>query len=240
MTIHALYHTPAETLGLIETSLNEAGLGFREHHLYQGDMVPSAQDVSGLIVMGGPMNVDETERFPFLKKETDLIRDTLCVGKPVLGICLGAQLIAKALGEKVVPNTKKEVGWHPIELTAEAAADPLFCALPSSLNVLHWHGDTFRVPAHASHLARTSVCESQALRWIQNSYVLQFHLEATPEMLNAWCDAPAGQSFIAAAGETPAQIKSATPRAFAELQPIAQRFFSEYLKQAYLGVPAGR
>ncbi len=239
MMIHALYHSSGETLGLIESALQEAGLAFREHHLHQGDMLPSAQDVSGLIVMGGPMNVDEVDRYPFLKKETDLIRDTLCVGKPVLGICLGAQLMAKALGEKIFPNGRKEVGWHPIQLTSDAAEDPLFSAFAASPNVLHWHGDTFRIPAGAVHLAQTAVCASQAFRWKQNSYGLQFHFEVTPEMLTSWCDAPSEQQFIAAAGEKPALIKERTPRAFAALEPLAKKFFSDYLKHAYAGVTAG-
>jgi GMP synthase (glutamine-hydrolysing) len=231
--IHALFHNRSETLGLIETALNELDLAFCEHHLYSGDMVPSAQDVSGLIVMGGPMNVDETDRYPFLKKEVDLIRDALCLGKPVLGICLGAQLMAKALGEQVFASSKKEVGWRPIQLTEQAAQDPVFASIPQNSRVLHWHGDTFRLPPGAVHLAKTAVCANQAFRWKQNTYALQFHLEATPEMATAWSEAESERTFIAAAGEDPAALKQATPAAFAALRPIASSFFINYLKTAY-------
>jgi GMP synthase (glutamine-hydrolysing) len=146
---------------------------------------------------------------------------------------LGAQLMAKALGENVFPNAVKEVGWRPIEYTRHAASDPLFKSLPSDLSVLHWHGDTFRVPASATPLALTTACPNQAFRWKQNSYALQFHLEVTPPMLESWCDAPSEQSFIAAAGENPSIIKERTPRAFARLEPFAKKFFSDYLKAAY-------
>lgn len=125
--IHALYHAPAETLGLIKTCLDKRGLNVAEHHLYAGGQVPSfSRAIKALIVMGGPMNVDETRLYSFLDTEVELIKQATLAGRPVLGICLGAQLIAKALGARVYPNSVREVGWRPIELLPPARKDILF------------------------------------------------------------------------------------------------------------------
>jgi GMP synthase (glutamine-hydrolysing) len=176
--IYALYHSRTETVGSLGEVLKRLGLPLRELHLYQGDGLPrDTHQLTGLIVMGGPMNVDDVNRYPFLFEEVRLLEKVLCEEKPVLGICLGAQLIAKALGSKVFPNKEKEVGWHPITPTEAAATDSVFQEVPDSLDVLHWHGDTFHLPEGAVHLARSARCENQAFRWKENTYGLQFHLE---------------------------------------------------------------
>lgn len=232
--IYALYHSPGETVGIIGDVLKEFKLPFKEVHLHDGEGLPrETGDLDGLIVMGGPMNVDETLQFPFLLPEVQLIERTISDGKPVLGICLGAQLMAKALGEKIFKNDKKEVGWHPIHMAPAAKNDPLFKNFPPTLEVLHWHGDTFNIPKGAAHLARSPHCNSQAFRWGKHAYALQFHFEVTPPMLKGWCNAKSEQEFIQAAGEEPKQIVNATPQAYAALEPAAKQFFSSYLKLAY-------
>ena len=232
--IFALYHSPGETVGLIGTVLKELRLPFKTVHLHDGEGLPrDTGDLDGLIVMGGPMNVDEIEKYPFLLPEVQLIEKVMFEGKPVLGICLGAQLMAKALGQKIVPNHKKEVGWHPVLMAPAAKNDPLFKNFPPSLVVLHWHGDTFDIPKGAVHLARTPDCSSQAFRWGEKSYALQFHFEVTPAMLKGWCEAESEQAFICAAGEDPKKIIAATPLANAALEQHARGFFSSYLKMAY-------
>lgn len=232
--IFGLYHSPGETVGLMGDILRELHLPFKDVHLHDNEGLPrDTSDLEGLIVMGGPMNVDEVTQFPFLMQETQLIEKVLLEKKPVLGICLGAQLMAKALGKKVYKNPVKEVGWHPIQMTPDAAADPLFKDLPSNLNVLHWHGDTFDLPEGAVHLAKTNKCASQAFRWGEKAYGLQFHLEVTPPMLNGWCKAQCEQSFIELAGEKPQDIIAATPMAFQTLEPLARKFFTSYLKMSY-------
>ncbi len=237
--IFSLYHSPGETVGLIGDVIKELRLPFRTVHLHDGEGLPrDTGDLDGLIVMGGPMNVDEVDRYPFLLREVQLIEKVLSEKKPVLGICLGAQLIAKALGQKVYPNKVKEVGWHPIQLTSEAAADPLFKNFPKEMNVLHWHGDTFDLPTNAVHLAKTKSCANQAFRWGENTYALQFHFEVTPAMLNNWCRASCEQSFIQSAGENSNRIMDSTPAAFASLEPISNGFFRSYLKAAYGHLPA--
>src|SRR5262249_26269785 len=150
-----------------------------------GEGLPrDVSDLQGLVVMGGPMSVNDGNKYPFLLPEIQLIEKVLNEKKPVLGVCLGAQLIAKALGCRVYPNKHRELGWHPIELTKHAAVDPLFGVLPKKLNVFHWHGETFDLPSGATLLARSKLCENQAFRWGDNAYGLQFHVEVTPTMVS--------------------------------------------------------
>lgn len=239
--IFGLYHSAAETVGLIGEVLKDLKLPFTDVHLYEGDGLPrDTSDLEGLIVMGGPMNVDDVHAYPFLMPELQLIEKVLSEKKPVLGICLGAQLIAKALGQQVFPNSIQEVGWHPIQMTSEAAKDPHFKNFPNKIAVFHWHGDTFNLPQGAVHLAKTPRCAAQAFRWGTNTYALQFHFEVTPMMVKNWCGAKSEQAFIAAAGENSEKIIKATPKAFEKLTPVAHAFFQSYFKTAYkhLLVPA--
>ena len=228
--IHALYHAPTETLGLIKSCLDKRGLNLTEHNVYEGCQVPSfSPAIQALIVMGGPMNVDETHRYPFLDTEVKLIKQATLAGRPVLGICLGAQLIAKALGSRVYPNSVREVGWHPIEILPEARKDRLFAEAPQTFDVLHWHGDTFDLPAGAVHLAKSHNCVHQAFRWGPLAWGLQFHLEVTPEMVEAWVQGEESVSYIRGAGEEPGAIVEKAPAIFSTLQPIAEQIFSLFL-----------
>lgn len=232
--IFALYHSPTETVGLMEPILKKLKFPFKEVHLYDGEGLPrDTSDLEGLIVMGGPMNVDEIRAYPFLLPEVQLIEKALQEKKPVLGICLGAQLIAKALGSKVYPNKEKELGWHPIHTTEQAADDSLFKAFPSKTNVLHWHGDTFDLPKEAVHLAYSDRCKNQAFKWGSNVYALQYHLEVTPPMLKQWCASKDGICDIKAAGESSEKIQKETPAAHHALQPLAEKFFHSYLNAAF-------
>lgn len=232
--IYALYHAPTETAGLLGDITKEFGLPFKDVHLYDGEGLPrDTSDLEGLIVMGGPMSVNDTVEYPFLLSEVLLIEKLLSEKKPVIGICLGAQLIAKALGSRVYPNKEKEIGWHPIQLTSSAAKDPLFRAAPQNLHVLHWHGETFDLPKGAVHLARSLRCENQAFRWEENTYGLQFHLEATPAMLQDWCSSDQGSADLDAAGEDGAEVLRQTPQAYEQLEPVARQVFSTYLKSAF-------
>ncbi len=231
--IYALYHSKTETMGLLGDLLKEKKLPYRETHLFTGDGLPrDTHHLQGLIVMGGPMNVDEIDKYPFLFEEVRLIEKMISESKPVLGICLGAQLIAKALGSNVYPNKHKEVGWHSIEFTENAAADPVFSSSPRSLKVLHWHGDTFDLPQGAVHLARSSRCENQAYRWGATTYGLQFHLEVTTSMVTSWTHSSDGINDIKSAGEKADAILNETASAFGELESHARRIFSNYLDLA--------
>jgi GMP synthase (glutamine-hydrolysing) len=228
--IFGVYHSPTENAGLIAEIIREKNIRFREVRLYDGDGLPrDTSDLEGLVIMGGPMNVDDVDNYPFLMPELQLIENVLRDGKPILGICLGSQLIAKALGSRVYPNKVREVGWHPIQLTSEAQSDPLFNKFPSMLNVLHWHGDTFDLPEGAVRLASSVDCENQAFRWGENTYGLQFHLEATPAMVKLWTKSKQDAAYVKSAGESVKTILKETPAAFNQLKPHAEAFISSYL-----------
>jgi len=232
--IFGLYHSETETAGLLRDMMKEKGLRLRDVHLSSGDGLPrSTGDLEGLIVMGGPMNVDDIDTYPFLQEEVRLIEEVLAEKKPVLGICLGAQLIAKALGAKVYANKEKELGWHPVQLTKVGAKDPLFSGLPESFRVLQWHGDTFDLPKGAVHLARSEKCENQAFRWGDQTYALQFHLEVTPGMLRQWVGCREGKAEVAAAGEDARALLRKSGSACLKLRPVAERVFSSYLNLAF-------
>jgi GMP synthase-like glutamine amidotransferase len=186
MRVLAFRHVPFEYLGRIEPELERRGIGIDYADLYQpGAESPDPARYAGLIFMGGPMSVNDG--LPYLEREARWIAQAVEAGRPVLGVCLGAQLIAKALGARVYRNPVKEIGWFAIELTGEGAADPLFAGAGPRETVFHWHGESFDLPAGAQCLASSANCRHQAFRVGSSTYALQFHLEVTPEMIADWC-----------------------------------------------------
>jgi len=186
MRVLAFRHVPFEHLGRIEPELVRRGIGIDYADLYQpGAAAPDPAHYDGLICMGGPMSVNDG--LPYLERVGASIAQAVEAGRPVLGVCLGAQLIAKALGARVYRNPVKEIGWFEIELTDEGAADPLFAGASRRETVLQWHGETFDLPPGARWLASSPACRHQAFRVGSSAYALQFHLEVTPEMIDDWC-----------------------------------------------------
>jgi GMP synthase-like glutamine amidotransferase len=186
MRVLAFRHVPFEGVGLIAPALEERGLSLEYVDLYCPQAkLPEIADAAGLIFLGGPMSVNDP--LPYLKLESDFIVQALERKQPVLGICLGSQLIARALGSRVYRNPQKEIGWFDIHLTEAASNDALFSSVNSSETVFHWHGETFDLPPGATHLAYSEACRNQAFRFGPNVYGLQFHLEVTPEMIADWC-----------------------------------------------------
>jgi GMP synthase-like glutamine amidotransferase len=179
MRAHYLQHVPYEGLGSIEPWLREAGYAIDRTRLYESAELPSLEGVDLLIVMGGPMSVNDEADYPWLVEEKRFIRRAIEAGLPVLGICLGAQLIASALGQRVYPNREKEIGWFQIERVTGADASGF--ALPPSLEVFHWHGETFDLPPGAIQLARSEGSEHQAFLLPPRVVGLQCHLETTPD-----------------------------------------------------------
>lgn len=186
MKVLAFRHAPFEDLGLIAPALEAHGIGYEYVDLHGGAAVPDTSAADGLIFMGGPMSVNDD--LPWLREEEAIIRQAVARDLPLLGVCLGAQLIAKALGAEVRRNPVKEIGWYEIELTSAAQDDPLFHALPSRETVFHWHGETFELPEGAELLASSEACRRQAFRIGSHAYGLQFHLEVTPSMIADWCE----------------------------------------------------
>ena len=185
MRVLAFRHVPFEGLGLLEAVLRVRDVSIDYVDGYEADaVVPAAEGYTALVFLGGPMSVNDD--LPYLRREMEIIRQAAASRQPVLGICLGAQLIAKAMGARVQPNPKKEIGWFEVEFTSAAARDTLFAGL-SKETVFHWHGETFDLPEGAELLSSSRDCKHQAYRIGSHLYGLQFHLEVTPSMVADWC-----------------------------------------------------
>ncbi len=184
--LHYIQHVPFETPGAILDWARSRGAEVSHTRVFLDEPFPSALDFDFLILMGGPMSVHDEGQYPWLVEEKAFLKNILGEDEDrikILGICLGAQLLAEALGAEVFPNKYKEIGWFPIELTEAGRAHPLFRGWPSSFDVFHWHGETFSLPAGALRLARSEACENQAFLYEDRVLALQFHLEVTPELV---------------------------------------------------------
>lgn len=175
-----LQHARSEGLGTIEGALRGSGHSFKYLRTFEGEAVPKvAGNIRGLVIMGGPMGVYEHAKYPFLKDEIKLIESFLTEGKPILGVCLGSQLLASVLGAEVKKGPRKEIGWYQIHLNANAMEDRLFKGQPRSFIAYHWHGDTFDLPAEVVPLASSDLTAVQAFRHGENVYGFLFHMEVT-------------------------------------------------------------
>jgi GMP synthase-like glutamine amidotransferase len=179
MYAHVLQHVAFEGPGSIGPWLENAGYDIGTTRFFEkGALLPEPASVDLLVVMGGPMSVNDEAELPWLAAEKRFIAEVIRLGRPVLGVCLGAQLIACALGGHVFANREREIGWFPVEAVAQD--DPALFRFPPSVEVFHWHGETFSLPAGATHLARSAACDNQAFQFGKAVIGLQFHLETTP------------------------------------------------------------
>ena len=184
MLIRYLQHVPFEGLAGIETWAQANGHQTKAIKVYENEPLPPVEDFDFLIALGGPMNVCEEAEFPFLTQEKRFIEQAIRADKTVLGICLGSQLIADVLGAKVIRNEHEEIGWFPVELTAEAAKSKIFSSLPPRFMTFHWHGDKFEIPQGARRVAESAACPNQAFVYGGNVCAVQFHPEVTRESLS--------------------------------------------------------
>lgn len=185
MRIHSLQHVPFEDIGSMASDFAIRAYSITSTHWYRGDKAPDLHNFDALIVMGGPMGIYDEAIYPWLADEKILIKQAIDAGKIVVGICLGAQLIADVLGGKVTRNEHKEIGWLPLQILSEASNHPIAKILAKYPEVFHWHGDTFAIPPGALHLARSEGCLNQAYVVNDQVYGFQFHLETTPASARA-------------------------------------------------------
>lgn len=181
MNAHFFQHVPFEGIGNIEAWLSAKGYEITSTQFYKSPKLPDPGKVDMLIVMGGPMSVNDEDKFPWLATEKQFIRNCIEAGKSVLGICLGSQLIANAMGAMAYRNSEKEIGWFPVK--GIEPPDLLTFRFPYTFEVFHWHGDTFDLPKGAVRLARSEATENQAFQLGKSVIGIQFHPEVTPELL---------------------------------------------------------
>lgn len=179
MNVHYFQHVPFEGLGSIGAWANSCAARTTTTRLFLGEFPPPLDEVDWLIVMGGPMGTHDEQKYPWLTAEKQYIEKAIQAGKVVMGICLGAQLLADVLGARVYPNRHREIGWFPVDKTDEADRSSLFQDFPARLDALHWHGDTFDLPTGAVHAFSSAACLHQAFVFSVRTVGLQFHLEMT-------------------------------------------------------------
>jgi len=180
MKLHWLQHVPFEGLGIIEKWATTHDFEIDCTRLFADEQLPAAESFDWLVVMGGPMGIYDHAAHPWLVAEKEFIKQSIDADKTVLGICLGAQLIADVLGAKVYPGPQKEIGWFPIQRSEGAPG-----IIPEELITFHWHGDTFDIPEGATRLASSEACQNQGFVYNGRTVALQFHLETTPESMEA-------------------------------------------------------
>jgi GMP synthase-like glutamine amidotransferase len=181
MRIHYIQHVPFEGPASIRLWADQHSHLQTYTRVYEKPDFPGMDSLDWLVIMGGPMGVYDELHYPWLKTEKEFIKKTIEAGKVIVGICLGAQLIAEVLGAKVFANKHKEIGWFPVELIPSASESDFFGFLPRNFTVFHWHGDTFNLPQGAVHLAKSKACENQAFLYDNRVLGLQFHLESTEQ-----------------------------------------------------------
>lgn len=218
MKVHVLQHVPSEGLGSIEAWLEKCGALVTFTYFFESPVLPPAHEQDLVIALGGPMSVNDEDALPWLRAEKKFIREAIDAGKAVLGICLGSQLIANALGASVQANPHKEIGWFPVTAVPQ---DKTVFHLPASVDVFHWHGETFEQPAGAIHLAESAACKNQGFQWGRRVIGLQFHLETTPESARAFVEEDDGAELVDAPYiQTAQQILAAPTSAYAGINAL--------------------
>lgn len=228
MSVLICKNITAEGLGTIEDFLYAKGMPYTVIDLSKNEDIPDIEGLDALVMMGGPMSVNEDDIYPYIKEEEKLVRDFIANDKSVFGICLGAQIMAKALGAKVYKGENKEIGWYDIELTDNGLRDPLMRRLAThpqagdlwrKFKVFHWHGETFDIPQDAVRLAGSELFPNQAFRYGARAYAFQFHIEVKKDMVYDW---------LKNEGIDMGKIKADTEKLHEVYSARARRFYEEF------------
>jgi len=227
-------HVPYEPLGTLDPLLKEAGFRIRYVNFGRNpDVRPTLDKYAAIIVLGGPMNVDQIENYPNLITEVDVLREAIDQDMSVLGICLGAQLLAKALGGSVHRNPRREIGWYDINLTSAGAADPVLSAFTQRQQVFQWHEDGINLPEDAVHLASSPASDVQAFCYGEHAYGFQFHLEVDSSLIDRWLTGPGNPDILSDEQDNfdPISIREKTGRSIDALQALSRQTFSRWIER---------
>ncbi len=231
-------HVPYEPLGTLDPLLKRAGFRIRYVNFGRNpESRPALEGYAALIVLGGPMNSDQIETYPNLVLEIGIIQEAVNKGMSVLGICLGAQLLAKALGGSVSRNAQREIGWYDVELTAAGKSDPVLSSFSNVQSVFQWHEDGIELPPGAVHLARSSASDVQAFRFGEHVYGFQFHLEIDRALVERWLSVPANRAILddEEGRVVPDTIREQTVAGVADLEALSRATFSRWIERFELG-----
>lgn len=218
-----IQHVPHEGLGTFEPIFTQAGCALERLNASDSNVRwPRLDELNGLVVMGGPQSVYEQTTYPYLTREIRLLQEAIAKRLPILGVCLGSQLLAAALGAKVTKNAQKEIGWYPLMREPAADHDSLCEPFGQTETVFQWHGDTFGLPKGAVRLFSSPLCQEQAFRYRDNVYGLQFHVEVTDAMIRSWIRANATELSSLHGRIDPATITRQTPQHLSRLSELAR------------------
>lgn len=216
MNVHILQHVAFEEIGSIDAWLTQRNANVAYTRFHESTELPSLSEIDLVIIMGGPMSVHDEVEFPWLVEEKRFLREAIDAGIPMLGICLGAQLLASALGAEVYTNSQKEIGWFDITKVQNSNV----FQFPDTITVFHWHGETFTLPEGAVQLARSAACEQQAFQFNDNVIGLQFHLETTPDCVNSMIQHCHSEIIPSTFIQTEEAIQSSTQDCFDKINTI--------------------
>ena len=229
MKLHYLQHVPFEDLARIEDWARDRGHQISRTLLFDGQELPGMDEFDWLVIMGGPMNIYEEDKYSWLAGEKRFIRDAIASNKIVLGICLGGQLIADVLGGKVRRNLHKEIGWYSVKLTPEGQKSRIFNVLPNTFMALHWHGDTFETPPAALRTAESESCADQAFV-LGKAIGLQFHLESSMDSIDSLIKNCSDELIEGRYIQSPQEIRSHVDR-FPEMNRLMALFLDTIEKE---------
>lgn len=241
-TLLVIEHVPHERLGAFEPAFAAAGASLRPLRVFEPGARWSLEGVDGVVSMGGPMSAYQQKQYPWIAKELTLLQQALKTDRPVLGVCLGAQMLAQALGAQVhAAPPAKEIGWYPLMREPGADGDPLMAAFGQTETVFQWHGDAFQTPKGAVRLASSPLCQEQGFRYGRIAYGLQFHLEVTEAMIRAWMMQPGNRKELAALKGRidPMAIRRQSPEHLDRLGVLARHVATEFCRLVTHFAPKG-